>query len=236
MLQPLKRELKLQKLSKTVAVLSYSAAAALFLIYAAAEIIPRLYLSTPGRLFLLCSCCGFLWLGGVFLSKKIGNNGPMHMNLRIFLGLYLLLFATLTLFDPLWGRNGGFVSWNRELFELYVHNSLNLVPFSTITEYFTKGDFRQFLVNIAGNFVCLMPLGILLPLAFEKQKRAGRFILTCSLIVAAVEILQFITLSGSCDIDDLILNVGGAVLVFLFVKIKGINKLLRYIFLLEKGE
>lgn len=222
--------------SEKISAAAYIIAALFFGIYAAAEIIPGFILSTAGRLFLLCFCCVFLWLGGVFLTKRIGNNGPMHMNLRIFLGLYLLLFATLTLFDPLWGRNGGFVLWTKEIFEAYVQRSLNLVPFSTIAEYFSKGNFRQFAVNIAGNFVCLMPLGILLPLAFKKQNEAGYFVLTCSLIVAAVEILQFITLSGSCDIDDLILNVGGAVFMFFIVKIKKVNKLLRYIFLLEKGE
>ncbi|MBQ6878203.1 MAG: VanZ family protein [Oscillospiraceae bacterium] len=223
----------MQKVSKPIAVASYSFAAALLLIYFAAEIIPGFFLSTSGRLVLLCGSCGFLWFGGFLLTKQSGNNRPMKINLRIFLALYLLLFATLTLFDPLWGRNGGFVSWSRELFETYVQNSLNLVPFKTISAYFTKGDFRQFMVNIAGNLVCLMPLGILLPLNFEKQRRSGIFLLTCSLIVAAVEILQFATLSGSCDIDDLILNVGGAFLIYLFTKNKDSFGLLKRIFLLE---
>lgn len=157
----------------------------------------------------------------------------MKINLRIFLALYLLLFVTLTLFDPLWGRNGGFVNWNRELFDAYVQNSLNLVPFKTILQYVSKGTLSQFAVNIIGNLVCLMPLGILLPLNFEKQRRTGIFILTCVLIVSAVEILQFATLSGSCDIDDLILNVGGAFLLYLFTKNKEAFGFLKKIFLVE---
>ena len=157
----------------------------------------------------------------------------MKINLRIFLGLYLLLFATLTLFDPLWGRNGGFVIWNRELFEMYVKNSLNIVPFKTVLQYFYHGTISQFVVNIIGNLVCLMPLGILLPLNFEKQRRTGIFLMTCVLIVSAVEILQFATLSGSCDIDDLILNVGGAFLIYLFTKNKEAFGFLKQIFLLE---
>ena len=78
-----------------------------------------------------------------------------------------------------------------------------------------------------------MPLGILLPLNFEKQRRTEIFLLTCVSIVAAVEILQFVTLSGSCDIDDLILNVSGAFLIYLFTKNDEAFGFLKQIFLLE---
>ena len=223
----------MQKLSKPLSVLSYVFAAGFLMTYFAAEVVPDFFLSTFGRLFLLCGGCGFLWFGGFLFSKQRGNNRPMKINLRIFLILYLLLFATLTLFDPLWGRNGGFVSWNRELFEAYVQNSLNLVPFRTILQYFSRGTISQFVVNIVGNLVCLMPLGILLPLNFEKQRKTEIFLLTCVLTVSAVEILQFATLSGSCDIDDLILNVAGAFLIYLFTKNKEAFGFLKKIFLLE---
>ena len=223
----------MQKLSKPFAAISYIFAAALLAVYFGTEFVPSFFLSTAGRLVLLCVSCGFLWIGGFLLTKRSGNNRPMKINLRIFLALYLLLFATLTLFDPLWGRNGGFVIWNRELFEMYVQNSLNLVPFKTVLQYFYRGTINQFVVNIVGNLVCLMPLGILLPLNFEKQRKTGIFLMTCVLIVSAVEILQFATLSGSCDIDDFILNVGGAFLIYLFTKNKKAFGFLKQIFLLE---
>ena len=206
---------------------------ALLSVYFGTELVPGLFLSTVGRLVLLCGSCGFLWLGGFILAKKTGNNRPMRINLRVFLMLYLLLFATLTLFDPLWGRNGGFVNWNRELFDMYVQNSLNLVPFKTVMQYFNRGTVSQFAVNIVGNLICLMPLGILLPLNFEKQRRTWIFLLTCVLIVSAVEIIQIATLSGSCDIDDLILNVSGAFIIYLFTKNKEAFGFLKQIFLLE---
>ena len=205
---------------------------ALLSVYFGTELVPGLFLSTVGRLVLLCGSCGFLWLGGFILAKKTGNNRPMRINLRVFLMLYLLLFATLTLFDPLWGRNGGFVNWNRELFDMYVQNSLNLVPFKTVMQYFNRGTVSQFAVNIVGNLIYLMPLGILLPLNFEKQRRTWIFLLTCVLIVSAVEIIQFAPLSGSCDIDDLILNVSGAFIVYFFMKNKEAFGFLKQIFLL----
>lgn len=224
----------MRKNSETLAVISYVIAGAFLTIYFTAEIIPGFQLSTLGKLILLCGCCAFMWPGGFLLKKIHGSNRPMVINLRIYLALYLMLFASLTLFDPLWGRNGGIVIWNRELLDTYVQNSLNIVPFRTISEYFGKGDFRQFVVNIAGNIVCLMPLGILLPMNFEKQRKTGVFLLTCVSVVAAVELLQFATLSGSCDVDDLILNVGGAFLLYLFTKNREAFGLLRNIFLSEK--
>ena len=223
----------MQKLFKPIGVISFVFAVALLSVYFGTELVPGLFLSTVGRLVLLCGSCGFLWLGGFILAKKTGNNRPMRINLRVFLMLYLLLFATLTLFDPLWGRNGGFVNWNRELFDMYVQNSLNLVPFKTVMQYFNRGTVSQFAVNIVGNLICLMPLGILLPLNFEKQRRTWIFLLTCVLIVSAVEIIQFATLSGSCDIDDLILNVSGAFIIYLFTKNKEAFGFLKQIFLLE---
>lgn len=226
----------MQKHFKIIAAASYIFAAVFLSVYFAAEMIPRLYLSTAARLLLLCGCCAFLWLGGFLLTKRTGNNKAMKINLWLFLGLYLLLFATLTLFDPMWGRNGGFVIWDKELFEDYVEFMLNPVPFKTITKYLFESDFRGFMVNIIGNLVCLMPLGILLPLISEKQRKTGIFILTCSAVVLTVELLQFATLAGSCDIDDLILNVGGAFIIYLFTKNKEAFDFLRYIFLLEKGE
>lgn len=223
--------------NKFLAITSYILAIVFVAVYALADIISGVILSTAARLLLLCLACGFLWLGGVIFTKITGENSPMRINLWIFLGLFLLLFAQLTLFDPVWGRNGGFgISWDKELFDAYVENSVNLIPFKTIAEFFAKGDLRLFAVNIIGNLVCLMPLGILLPLVSKKQNNTAVFMLTVSLIVISVELLQFVTLAGSCDVDDLILNLAGATAVYLIAKTDKIQKILRYLFLLKKRE
>ena len=41
------------------------------------------------------------------------------------------------------------------------------------------------------------------------------FLLMCILAIALVEVLQLVTLLGSCDIDDLILNLSGMILGYL---------------------
>ncbi len=120
-------------------------------------------------------------------------------------------------------------------------NSFNLIPFKTIFGYITKfisGDIAPyiFIYNILGNAVALMPFAFFLPILLEKQKKLKNFLLTMICIVVGIELLQFITMSGCCDIDDVILNVVGAVVMFGILRIKSINQLIRNIFLLEKNK
>ena len=78
-----------------------------------------------------------------------------------------------------------------------------------------------------------MPYGIFLPLIFKKMKKYYKFLITMIFIVVVIELLQFITMSGACDIDDLILNVLGASIIYFIAKIKCINNIIHKIFLWE---
>lgn len=216
--------------------------AVLFLgVYGLVEITKHLYLSEFGRLFLLCGSCFFLYFGGFILSKYRKDNKPMKINLCIFFGLYLLLFITLTLFDQFWGRNGlTIVNWSKELFDRYINDSFNIIPFKTIIEYIgafdSLLDTKAVMINLLGNMVACMPFAFFLPLLFKKQNSFKRFAITMVIIVLLVELLQFATLSGSCDIDDVILNVSGALIMYAILKIKSVNNLIKNIFLLEKNK
>jgi len=53
------------------------------------------------------------------------------------------------------------------------------------------------------------------------------------IIVVVIELLQFVTMSGACDIDDLILNVLGASIIYFIFKIRCINNFIHKIFLWE---
>jgi glycopeptide antibiotics resistance protein len=92
----------------------------------------------------------------------------------------------------------------------------NLMPFQTIRLFLglldsaSGGLRRHALINLAGNVVMFVPLGVCLPRLWPGLRKFGRFLLTAVLIITAVELLQLLTLVGSCDTDDLILNVLGA--------------------------
>ena len=47
------------------------------------------------------------------------------------------------------------------------------------------------------------------------------------IITLIVEVLQFITFRGSTDIDDIILNTLGAVIVYIIMKTRFVKKLLK---------
>lgn len=212
------------------------------LVYLIADLSSFLMLSEFGRLFLLCGSCVLLYLGGLFLSKYRKDNKPMKINLWIFFILYCILLITLTLFDPMWGRNGFNVfNWTKEEFEYYVLGSVNLIPFKTITGYI-KDIFTSLLstsnifFNLFGNVVCLMPLALFIPILFKKVNNTKRFLISIICVTFGIEIVQFITFTGSCDIDDVILNTLGAFIMYKILNIKDIKNLINNIFLLEKNK
>lgn len=95
----------------------------------------------------------------------------------------------------------------------------NPVPFRTIGLYLRllKNSSRPWLVRLArvnlfGNVLLFIPLGLFPPLLVEKMRRFWKTILLAAGIVTMVELLQMLLLVGTCDIDDLILNVLGAAL------------------------
>ncbi|MBO5130487.1 MAG: VanZ family protein [Oscillospiraceae bacterium] len=98
-----------------------------------------------------------------------------------------------------------------------VSMSLNLKPFQTIMRYARLLDsarpylVRLAVINLFGNIIMFIPLGFFLPLVISRLRRLWRVILATAAIITLVEITQLLTLMGSCDIDDLILNVIGAV-------------------------
>ena len=214
--------------------------AVLFLIlYFIVERSTTLHFTEFGRLFLLCGSCLFLYFGGFLLSKYKNNIKPMKINLWIFFGLYLLLLVTLTLFDSIWGRNGiNLVNANIN-YKQYFENTVNLVPFKTIMMYIKQFDSmyatRTVLLNLLGNIIALMPMAFFLPLLFKKQNKFRNFLLTTTGIILLIEVLQLITSSGRFDVDDLILNLSGALILYGIIKIKAVNNLIRNIFLLEKN-
>ena len=213
------------------------------LVYFISEFLPNFNLSDFGRLFLLCGSCFFLYFGGVLLSKIKSNNQPMKINLWIFFALYVTLLVSLTLFDSMWGRNGLTfinINWFSDEFIYFLKRSINLIPFKTIIEFAKEFNSmysnRTVLLNLFGNFIALMPMAFFLPLLFKKQNKFKTFFLTVFLIVFGIELTQLLTASGRFDIDDFILNVSGAILMYFILKIKDVNHLIKNIFLLEQNK
>ena len=204
------------------------------------KLIPNFYLNTRGRLVLLSIVCIFIYLSGYILINKLNYTKKiLRVNLIIYFLIYTVTIFSLTLFDEIYGRQGLIIiDWDKALLKNYLTHSFNLKPFHTI-HLFTKGymngivNFKSFSINVIGNLTAFMPYGLFLPLIFKSMRKYYKFLTTMILIVVVIELLQFVTMSGSCDIDDLILNVLGASIIYLITKIKIINKLINKIFLFE---
>ena len=230
------------KIKKVISIIFYILAAMFLFIYGFVEITPNLMMSEMARLFLLGCSCIFLYVGALIKSKTENNNKAMKINLWIFFALYLILLITLTFFDPMWGRNGfNSFSWTKEYLDVYLNNSVNLIPFKTIIGYakdlFTSLlDTSTIFLNLFGNLVCLMPLALFIPILFNKIDNTKKFLISILCVTLGIELIQFITFTGTCDIDDIILNTLGAYIMYKILNIEDIKKLVRNIFLLEKNK
>lgn len=103
-----------------------------------------------------------------------------------------------------------------------VKMNTNLVPFRTIYQSVyaivhatNKYSFLYAIINVLGNLVLFIPYGFCIPRLFERYRVFGKFVLLSFVILLSVETLQVLTLRGCFDIDDIILNLVGAVLAYL---------------------
>lgn len=131
--------------------------------------------------------------------------------------LYSLLMLWL-----LFGRSGaieGVSYWEQ------VGMSINLTPLFTIRRYIRLLDsssaslVRIAVINLYGNVIMFIPLGFLLPKVFKKLRKFWKVLLATAGIIIFVELAQLFSLMGSCDVDDLILNVLGAAIGYILYRI-----------------
>ncbi len=89
---------------------------------------------------------------------------------------------------------------------------MNLVPFIDISE--GNGDFVG---QVVLNIVMTIPFGFLLPLTRNRTVKFGRTVFSCLLMSLGIELLQpLINDFRSSDITDLITNVTGGIIGYVF--------------------
>ena len=86
----------------------------------------------------------------------------------------------------------------------------NLIPFHTLRIYLDNLGSWFWMRNLLGNLALLLPLGLLGPIAIPAMARWWRVALLALLISAAIELTQLAVPDRSADIDDVIVNVAGA--------------------------
>ncbi|EEM69224.1 MULTISPECIES: VanZ family protein [Bacillus cereus group] len=134
-------------------------------------------------------------------------------------GLFLP-YSFILLFKLLLGRSAFYFGNLKYFFETgdwhAIHGGLiNLVPFKSTIRYLTEFDSYNLdivLMNTLGNVIIFIPFGFLLPLLFKQinnVKMASKIFIKFILLI---ESLQLLTFTGVFDIDDIILNMLGALI------------------------
>lgn len=99
----------------------------------------------------------------------------------------------------------------------YILSYSNVCPFATVGRYISfflrHGDCESFclaMVNIGGNFILFMPMGIFLPVLFPFLRHFRQAFFVILLLVLLSEFFQGFFRIGIPDIDDLLVNMSGA--------------------------
>lgn len=99
----------------------------------------------------------------------------------------------------------------------------NLVPFTsiieTITLLLTKTQRFYYIFDyLILDIILFIPLGLFLPILFPKTKKIKNFILICLTISIIKELFQLLLNVGMFNIDDIILNLSGAIISYTIFK------------------
>lgn len=228
----------MKKFARLPASVFYLISGLCFVMYLFFNLNNRILIPPITRLILLCIIYIFAYLGSRLFSKTTSKECAfkiMKITFSFFFVIYICTLIDLVLFDKYFGRAGLSIVklWRSDNIRFYLRNSFNVIPFKTIYEYF-YGAFVGFdisissaITNILGNIIAFAPFAFFLPLFFKRYKSIKTFVFTILTIVLFIEILQFVLLTGSCDIDDVILNVVGALFTYEILNIPLIQRRLK---------
>lgn len=212
--------------------------AILLVLFAVAELYPKLdeaALPKPLalRCLLLVLICAISYLGGLLYRQRTQDDGRLiDRLLTVYFILYVYLLLSLTLMDetlrldPARLENAGMTKR-----EYYMRWFVNFRPFDSIWRVYVQGfrsgriNFGYMVLNLLGNLCAFMPMAFFLPGLWRAQRRWYVFLPTVVLMCAAVEGTQLLLMVGSCDVDDVILNAGGAFLLWLLLKLPPMTRL-----------
>jgi glycopeptide antibiotics resistance protein len=121
-------------------------------------------------------------------------------------------------------RIGGIEEASGLTFLQHFKQYTNFIPFRSINRYGSAlligtHGVSIAVINLIGNIVVFIPMGIFLPIYFDKAKKLLGIVIITIITVLSVEMIQFFTYTGTFDIDDIILNLIGSIMGFVIWEI-----------------
>ncbi len=121
--------------------------------------------------------------------------------------IYVFAVLYITLFD----RNIG-------------HRRSMLQPLFEVRQMMRTRNYSYWLGQIGGNLIMLLPLGMLLPAISDFFKDVKRTVAAGFAFSLFIELMQYITGRGLCELDDVFHNTLGTIAGFLiYYKLKNIS-------------
>ncbi|NTW96200.1 MAG: VanZ family protein [Erysipelotrichaceae bacterium] len=142
---------------------------------------------------------------------------------NIFLAYMIFLVYVMVVYqrqiDFSWIVTGGFSRLN-----FLMSDTTNFQLFATVNRYLAVLDrpsgFGLFLYNIIGNMVILIPFGYLFPIVNKSVRKWWIFFLVALAFILMMEMMQYFSMSGTLDVDDVLLNLMGALIGYILCPIK----------------
>ncbi|MDF2674170.1 MAG: vanZ like family protein [Clostridiales bacterium] len=149
--------------------------------------------------------------GGQKLNKKLMLKNLKFITWGVFV-LYLLVLVNLIILKD--GTALRMAEIGRQIPFSQKITQINIIPLvNTIIPYLQgEQSIRIAMENLLGNIFAFTPLGFLIPFLFKKCRRPMIIFLISLCVSLLFEIVQLIFYLGTCDIDDLILNVLGSLI------------------------
>ena len=91
---------------------------------------------------------------------------------------------------------------------------INFIPLANTIIPYLEGELsiRIAVINLLGNIIAFIPLGLFLSLLFKKYVKIKNAFWVSFTLSMLIEVVQLVFSIGYCDIDDVILNVFGSLL------------------------
>ncbi len=142
----------------------------------------------------------------IYMLCYFKKNNKNHFRWSLIFVLYLFLVIMVT----------GIGS----IFDIY---DFKTMQFITIDHTFVLIPFKSG-INMSSilNIIMFMPFGFLLPMIFTDYKQLNKVIILSIVTTILIETMQLFT-GRICDVEDIIMNVSGAIIGFFLWKNIGIN-------------
>lgn len=139
-----------------------------------------------------------------------------HLTWRREIGVHFFILYIISLYEITAIRLGLGLSMESMMMR---QTRVNLEPMAILLKWLKLGIWWHLFYNVVGNCVWFVPMGLLVPALFKKQRKLWKVTIIGMFTSASIEILQYILCTGVTDIDDIIFNTLGTIMGYCVWKI-----------------